>query len=57
MHCIDKVTYDYYYSLTQSSRNGPGGGATPANPITNIEGGALGYFAAFTVQKLTKVIK
>jgi hypothetical protein len=57
MHCIDKVTYDYFYSLTQSAGDGPGGGATPANPITNIEGGALGYFAAYTVQKLTKVIK
>jgi hypothetical protein len=57
MHCIDKATYDYYYSLTQGAANGPGGGATPANPLTNIQGGALGYFAAYTVQKLTKVIK
>jgi hypothetical protein len=57
MHCIDKVTYDYFFSLTQSAGNGPGGGATPANPITNIQGGALGYFAAYTVQKMTKVVK
>jgi Domain of unknown function (DUF4249) len=53
MHCIDKASYDYFYSLTQSAD----GGATPANPITNIQGGALGYFAAYTVQKLTKVVK
>jgi Domain of unknown function (DUF4249) len=57
MHCIDKATYDYFYSLSQSAGNGPGGGATPANPITNIQGGALGYFAAYTVQKSTKVVK
>jgi hypothetical protein len=57
MRCIDKVTYDYFYSLSQSAGNGPGGGATPANPITNIQGGALGYFGAYTVQKLTKVVK
>jgi Domain of unknown function (DUF4249) len=57
MHCIDKATYDYFYSLSQSSGNGPGGGATPANPITNIQGGALGYFAAYTVQKSSKVVK
>jgi Domain of unknown function (DUF4249) len=53
MHCIDKASYDYLYSLTQSAD----GGATPANPITNIQGGALGYFAAYTVQKLSKVVK
>jgi hypothetical protein len=57
MHCIDEAAYDYFYSLTQSAGNGPGGGATPANPITNIQGGALGYFAAYTVQKLTKAVK
>ncbi|KOY86100.1 hypothetical protein AD998_08025 [bacterium 336/3] len=51
MMCIDKATYDYFFSLNQSQGNGPGGGTTPANPVSNIQGGALGYFSAYTSQK------
>ena len=50
MHCIDKRVYDYFYSLNQSAGRGPGGGATPSNPVSNISGGALGYFSAYTVR-------
>jgi hypothetical protein len=57
MQCIDKNVYEYFNSLAGES-GGPGGGsATPANPVTNIKGGALGYFAAYTKQKKTAVVK
>ena len=43
---LDKAMYTYYSSLA----NGQGGGPfspTPSNPVTNIEGEAIGYFGAF----------
>lgn len=36
---VDRGVYDYYYSLSLS-------GSSASNPISNIEGGCLGYFAA-----------
>lgn len=54
MRCIDKPVYDYYYSLGQIS--GAGDSATPANPVSNISGGALGYFSAHTVRKATVIV-
>jgi hypothetical protein len=51
MHCIDKPVYDYYYSLGNRDNS-----ATPANPVSNIVGGALGYFSAHTVRKTTAVV-
>lgn len=53
MTCIDKNVYKYFYSL---SLNQQGGAATPANPVTNISGGCLGYFAAQTKQVLEVVV-
>jgi hypothetical protein len=48
---IDVNTYNYYYTLSQISESGPGGGATPSNPPNNITGNkALGIFSAFTTQ-------
>lgn len=58
MHCIDKGVYDYFNTLRARGGGGPGGGgATPANAITNIKGGALGYFAPYTKQRKSAVIK
>jgi Domain of unknown function (DUF4249) len=57
MENIDESTYTYFYSLNQSSGNGPGGGTTPANPPTNISGGALGYFSAYSQSQLTVLVK
>jgi hypothetical protein len=57
MQCLDKPAYDYFYSLFSIGNNGPGGGATPTNPVSNISGGALGYFSAYTSQKQTIEIK
>jgi hypothetical protein len=54
---IDEATYTYFYSLTQSSGNGPGGGTTPSNPPNNISGGALGYFSAHSISEITTIVK
>jgi hypothetical protein len=51
MLCIDPVIYRYWWSLFRSSTDiGGQGQATPTNPVTNIKGGALGYFSAHTLQ-------
>ncbi len=46
MRCIDKNIYHYVRGLEDLQNNG----TTPANPDTNISGGALGYFSAHTRQ-------
>lgn len=52
MLCIDPEVYKYWYSLDQSA-TGNTSVASPANPVTNISGGALGYFSAHTYQTRT----
>jgi len=54
MICNDAAVYKYWYSLNDGA-TGTGQSASPANPVTNISGGALGYFSAQTVR--TKGIK
>ncbi|HTB52632.1 MAG TPA: DUF4249 domain-containing protein [Ferruginibacter sp.] len=49
MQCIDKSVYEYWYSLDQSA-TGSSQSAAPGNPVTNMQGGALGYFSANTLQ-------
>ncbi len=53
LQCIDSAIYQYYYSLQQTKNQNA---ATPANPQTNITGGALGYFSAHTVSTRTVVV-
>ena len=50
MYCVDKSDYLYFYSLIQATADGSTGymSATPANPVTNLSNGALGYFSAHT---------
>ena len=45
LECVDSVTYQYYYTLRLTENQNA---ATPANPQTNLSGGALGYFSAHT---------
>lgn len=54
MLCIDPQVYKYWYSLDQNA-TGNTNTASPANPVTNLSGGALGYFSAHTYQ--TRTIK
>ena len=51
MLCIDANVYKFWYSLDQSATGESN--VTPANPVTNIKGGALGYFSAHTLQSKT----
>lgn len=50
MQCVDAAVYKYFFSL-QSGASGDGNNAAPSNPLSNIQGGALGYFSAHTVQR------
>jgi len=57
LYSLDGQTYDYYKTLFPIS-----GGAemmsftTPANPNTNINNGALGYFGAYAISRDTIII-
>ncbi|MBN8836556.1 MAG: DUF4249 domain-containing protein [Sphingobacteriia bacterium] len=44
MRCIDKSVFNYMYALADLN----GSQTTPANPVSNINNGALGYFSAHT---------
>ena len=49
MLCISPDVYKYWYSL-DAGATGNNNSASPANPVSNISGGALGYFSAHTIQ-------
>jgi uncharacterized protein DUF4249 len=54
MNCVDKPVYEYLNELQQISGSGSGfSSQAPANPSSNISGGALGYFSANTVTSTT----
>jgi hypothetical protein len=55
MQCIDYPMYKYWYSL-DAAATGSNQQATPANPVSNIQGGALGYFSAHTTQTKDMVV-
>jgi hypothetical protein len=48
MLCIDRNIYKYWYSLAEAA-TGENQSATPANPVSNITGGVLGYFSAHSI--------
>lgn len=45
LESVDGAMYQYYYGLMTAGPNS----SAPANPKSNIKGGALGYFSAHTV--------
>ncbi len=53
MLTISEQVLKYWRSLRSDGGNGEGSSAAPANPISNISGGALGYFSAHTVRTKT----
>lgn len=57
MMCIDAAVYKYWYSFLTGGASGDSNSASPANPVTNIKGGALGYFSAHTLQSKTVVVQ
>ena len=54
MQGIDPAVYLYWFSLQSAS--GRSNDGAPANPVSNIKGGALGYFSAHTVQVKTVTV-
>jgi hypothetical protein len=50
--CIDEGVYKYFNSMASVNS----GGAAPANPYSNITGGALGYFSAHTTEKKSLIV-
>ncbi len=50
MYSIDQNVFQYFSELRELLNANPFNEATPANPDTNITGGALGYFSAHTIQ-------
>jgi hypothetical protein len=56
MLCIDAAVHKYWFSLEQSA-TGETQSAAPANPVTNLKGGALGYFSAHTCQSKVMVVQ
>lgn len=57
LQCIDANMYKYWYSLSTVSGTQVFSAVTPANPVTNISGGALGYFSAYTSRSLRVVLR
>jgi hypothetical protein len=54
--CTDRSVYDYFFTLSQFSSDGPYN-TTPTNPPTNIKGAfAYGIFSAHTVRRMTAVV-
>lgn len=49
MYCIDASVFSYFHTYRQVTDNS-NQSASPANPVTNISNGALGYFSAHTIQ-------
>jgi hypothetical protein len=58
---IDEGAFEYFDTLRRvlasAPRGGPGGGTAPANPTTNWNNNALGYFSAFSIDSKTIEIK
>lgn len=56
MQGIDPSVYKFFMSLSQSSTGGSESVA-PGNPVSNIKGGALGYFNACIKQRRTVIVE
>jgi len=52
LFCIDKPIHTYFNQLGVNSSSS----ATPANPISNLNGGCLGYFSARTFDSRTIIV-
>jgi len=55
LYTLDESTFDYYKTLFPISGDGMSI-SSPANPETNINNGALGFFGAYTLSRDTIVI-
>jgi hypothetical protein len=55
MQTVDENILGFWYSMRAEGGAGDGITAAPSNPLSNIQGGALGYFSAHTVDRKTVV--
>jgi len=57
LQSIDKAAYDYFSTLESISGNVMEQTASPSNPLSNFNNGALGYFSAYSSDRRTFIIK
>ncbi|MBK7130387.1 MAG: DUF4249 domain-containing protein [Crocinitomicaceae bacterium] len=50
---LDKANYTYFYTLSSNESNS----TAPANPTSNLEGNAIGYFGTYTTDTMSVVIE
>lgn len=56
LQAIDKATYDYFSTLESIAGIEIVQSASPSNPVSNFNNGALGYFSAYSFDRRTVVI-
>ena len=54
LQCVDKKAYDYFFGLDGNLRQSS---ATPSNPPSTFDNGALGYFKVHSSSKLSYIIQ
>jgi hypothetical protein len=47
LQSIDKNVYEYFRTFNEASGGGNFNSSSPANPLSNLSNGALGYFSAY----------
>ena len=52
LESVDKGVYDYFRTAGRED----GQSASPSNPVSNISNGALGYFSASAVRKISLTV-
>ena len=52
LQCIAEDVHQYFFTIAQNVANA----ATPADPVSNISGGALGHFSAHTASSRSVVV-
>lgn len=52
INTLDKANYTYLYTLSSNSSNS----TAPANPTSNLQGNALGYFGAFSTDTMSMIV-
>lgn len=55
MISMDKANYDYYVGLSNNLGSGPFN-AAPANPPSNLNGNALGFFGAYSTDTISIIL-
>jgi hypothetical protein len=53
LESVDKGVYEYF----RTAGHDDGNSASPSNPVSNISNGALGYFNACSVRKITATVR